>query len=213
MIRMSLLTVVLAALWAVAPAAPSPSTTDAQRVVSPAAMVSDAPIAPEIPAGTAALPGIHIDGPANVDQEALVIEAIASFEQFGLEVPSALVRFGNAGADCSDHMGLFTPGKDQTIITVCSDLPFVITHELAHVWIHENFSDEAKQAYVEARELPTWRSRDHGWNDRGVEDAAFVMQQVLMFGEDRSTSTSWTERVEAFHLVLELADGASGSVA
>lgn len=172
MIRMSLLILVLAG-WAFAP--------DTQAPVDP--------------------PGVHIDGPATLEQQARVLEAVTSFEEAGLVLPPTLVRFHDDGG-CSEHMGLFSVSETQTVISICSDLPFVVTHELAHVWVHENIDDDAKQAYIEARELPTWRSRDFDWNERGVEDAAFVMQQVLMFGEDRSVSDSWQERVAAFKLLI-----------
>lgn len=133
-------------------------------------------------------------------QEERVDAAVASFDAVGLSLPDSVVTFVNSAASCRDNDGWFEPGAVARI-TICSDLAYVVTHELAHAWLEVNLDDHARERYLAARGLPTWN--DHGlpWEARGVEDAAFVIQQNLMIDRIVSCNDLWLGRAAAFELL------------
>jgi hypothetical protein len=84
---------------------------------------------------------------------------------------------------------------------VCSDLPFVLTHELAHAWAAANLTNAARARYTAARGFANWADHDAPWDERATEDAAFIVQQNLMMRSVDLESPAWIERVEAYELL------------
>ena len=150
------------------------------------------------PAG--ASPEVTVVG-ASPAQHDRVAAALASFERAGLVVPPVEITFVDGAEDCGGNDGWFQP---PATITVCSDLEFVVTHELAHAWIAVNLDAEARAGYIQARELEAWSDHDLAWHERGTEDAAFVMQQNLMITRFVPNSDTWQGRADAYQLLTGL---------
>lgn len=138
-----------------------------------------------------------------VPEELLRLEqAVELFAAAGLELPAVEVVFRSDRADCKDHYGLFESNPTPARITVCSHLPWVIPHELAHAWVEVSLDDLAREEYRISRKLPTWNSREFSWNERATEDAAFVLQQVLMGQAGLLISDGWERHLDAFDLLV-----------
>lgn len=125
-------------------------------------------------------------------------EAVERFDRAGLLLPDLQVVFSESDDACHGHPGLFDRGSTPWRVSVCSELEFVLTHELAHAWADANLDEARRTAYTEYRGLPAWRDLDLPWRERGTEDAAFVMQQVLMAKHVPLDSPVWVERIDAF---------------
>lgn len=57
-------------------------------------------------------------------------------------------------------------------------------HELAHIWMVDNLTDATRDAFVERAGLPSWRSGDDQWGERGVEHAATTIAWGLAGATD-----------------------------
>jgi hypothetical protein len=154
------------------------------------------PADPSTPGGT-----ITVAQPATTEQEELVAWAAHLFEAAGLALPTVEVAFSDDERDCDGHLGLFQPSREPWQITICTPLTFVPVHELAHAWIEANVDEETQETYVEHRHKSSWNSSRHDWGERGVEDAAFVIQQNLMAPPSSDLSDEWQRRASAFELL------------
>lgn len=103
-------------------------------------------------------------------------QAAARFAALDLDLPPLQVSFFDSAEPCAGHLGLFRPGE----VSVCSETDFVYEHELAHAWLHANVSEAGRRAFMELRGLDVWSDAEVPWNERGIEDAAFVVQQGLL---------------------------------
>jgi hypothetical protein len=117
-----------------------------------------------------------------------VSDAERLFDRRGLRLPPVTIEFHDDDDACKGHPGYFRPRLER--IDICSDLPFVLIHELAHVWIEDHVRVAARRAFVSRNDLPTWNDHDHEWDDRGVELAAFTIQQVVMRDLDPRRSST-----------------------
>jgi hypothetical protein len=127
-----------------------------------------------------------------------VDEAVARFARAGLLLPDVQVGFSDSDGACHGHLGLFDADSIPWRVDVCSDLDFVLTHELAHAWAAANLDDAERAAYLAHRGLTAWNDPDLEWRERGVEDAAIKMQQVLMAKHIRPDWSVWIERRDAY---------------
>lgn len=144
-----------------------------------------------------ARPDVEVIG-ASAAERVVVDEALGRFRRAGLRLPDVEIVFHDDRADCRGHDGLFQTRHTPWRVLVCSDLEFVLTHELAHAWEAANLDDADRDRYVEHRGLSTWDDPDAAWGERGVEDAAFMLQQNLMAGRVDVTSERWVERTSAY---------------
>ncbi len=128
-------------------------------------------------------------------------KALERFRLNELDLPPLEVRFGDDPEDCGGHPGGFRDDVRPWQVLICSELDFVITHELAHAWCAANLDDAERQRYLDARGLPTWDDHAFPWSERGTEDAAFVIQQNLMIKFPRLQSPTWQERAAAYELL------------
>ena len=154
--------------------------------------------APPLAAGP---PSIEITVGASPARQILLDETIAAYRSSGLELPSLEVRFFDDAADCKGHHGLFIERTDPKQVLVCSELAFVLPHEFAHAWVSVNLNDDERGRYVRFRGLLTWDDPSADWDDRGTEDAAFIIQQNLMATNPSLASTTWTERIAAYEFL------------
>ena len=131
---------------------------------------------PPVPS-TSLEPVVSVTG-ASATEALRVVEALERFRRASLALPDVTISFVASHDACAGYLGLFEAGPPAEI-TICDDLEFIVTHELAHAWIHHHVDARVRQAYLHLRDLKTWSGADASWSERGSEDAAFVIQQVL----------------------------------
>jgi hypothetical protein len=148
-------------------------------------------------------PAVSVQDPSSA-QRARLDDAMARFKSAGLSLPDVEIVFTADASACAGHLGAFRSVEHTPHITVCSDLEFVLLHELAHVWIDANADDATRHRYLQVRGLDTWSDRTVPWRERGVEDAAFVIQQNLRdVAPSVLASATWMGRIQAFELLTD----------
>jgi hypothetical protein len=138
---------------------------------------------------------------ANAADEVLVADALAAFSAAGLDVPPLEIQFAETMTDCRGHLGLFEKTPNGTLIHICDRKDFVVTHEIAHVWVAVNLNHQERERYMRARGLDNWNDWNVPWGKRGIEDSAFIIQQNLTMDRVPLTSRTWVQRLEAFELL------------
>lgn len=144
---------------------------------------------------------VTVSTPITPDQQDWLDSSVQLFADNGLALPNLEVFFFDDRSGCGGHEGTYRPGTEPAQIRICSEKPFVLPHELAHVWEDSQVSDETRALYMIERELETWNDHGYEWNKRGVEDAAFVVQQNLTMTKVRTSSRTWQERISAYELL------------
>jgi hypothetical protein len=139
--------------------------------------------------------------PSTTDYEAIVRDAADKFATAGLDLPSLRVVFSTDDRACNGHLGLFESSQQPWRVTICSELAFVPVHELAHAWITSNVDEPTRQGYLQLRDKTSWSSPRLDWNERGVEDAAFVIQQNLTTDHAGDLDDEWNSRAIAFEFL------------
>lgn len=121
---------------------------------------------------------------ASVEQTELVTEAIAQFEDAGLDLPPLEIEFHDDDARCKGFEGIHRPApRDQLVeadrILMCNRMKIILLHELAHAWKHHNLSEETRAAFAEHWDLDNWNDMAAAWGDRAVERAAHTIAFTL----------------------------------
>jgi len=132
------------------------------------------------------------------DQKALVEDAQSTFISLGMALPDLEIRFSDDDEACDGHMGMFRPRSDGWGIDICSDLPFVVPHELGHAWERVALSDADRDAYMADREFETWQHAER--NESAIEDVAHVLQLVILGGGESGRA----DIDDAFGLLMTL---------
>jgi hypothetical protein len=138
---------------------------------------------------------------ADYSDRAALRQALELFADNGLHLPDLDIRFFDAKDHCGGHFGLFESRTTPWRILICSSAAFVLPHELAHAWEAANVDDRIRELYLEMRGLEAWSAPDLEWGERGVEDAAFVIQQNLTAGPVLANVDIWRDRVAAYELL------------
>ena len=175
---------------------PDPNSSTSEPVVA----TTPAPAA-EVVHEVSPWPAVTVVG-ADADQLALLGRALDKFRDFGLELPDVEVRYSDDEADCNGHLGIFENSYTPWRLSVCEQLPFVVYHELAHAWEAANVDDDTRKRYLEARGLATWNGQEAPHEERGVEDAARVIQFHVMTSHPVLSSPIWQERLAAYELLV-----------
>jgi hypothetical protein len=145
-------------------------------------------------------PVVAVVGADHADRAALR-QALELFAENGLHLPDLEIRFFDTKDHCGGHFGLFESRTTPWRILICSSAAFVLPHELAHAWEAETVEDRIRELYLEARGLEAWSSPYLEWGQRGVEDAAFVIQQNLTAGPVLVNAEVWRDRIAAYELL------------
>jgi len=127
-------------------------------------------------------------------------QVVTRFAEAGLELPTVTIEFHESTGACNGHDGFIRYTRPAPAISICSDRPYVLPHELAHAWVDANLTDAARADYVERWGLASWDGANEDWNDRGTEHAAFAIQQNITAASPPMTRT-WRERAEAFEML------------
>ena len=131
-----------------------------------------------------------------------VDQSLELFRGAGLELPDLDVRFSDDPTDCQGHDGLFDPSTRPWTISICSDVGYVVTHELAHAWEAANLDDSEREHYMVVRGFETWNGQHVDRDERAIEEAAFMVQQNLMASDHvDTTSDRWQDRIFAYELL------------
>ena len=138
---------------------------------------------------------------ASVQQAAELEVAVQRFVNEELTLPELRVRYSPEPDGCYGHLGTFTRTTTPWTITICSDLAFVPTHELAHAWLETNLDTATRRSYLRARHKASWNDKQADWSERGVEDAAFIIQQNLMITPPSPLTPEWQARAAAYELL------------
>lgn len=117
---------------------------------------------------------------ATPQQQLRLEEALERFRSANLPLPPLHVEFHSDTDACGGHLGVFQPQFTPWRIMICNSLDAVYEHELAHVWELANVDDDTRQEFMAHRELKTWNDAAVPWNQRGNEQAAFIIQQGLV---------------------------------
>ncbi len=151
-----------------APLAPAIAEAEANTVTEP-----------EAPTITASLsPTLTVVG--TDDQRALVEDAQSTFTSLGMALPDLEIRFWDNDEACDGHMGMFRPRSEGWGIDICSELAFVVPHEMGHAWERAALSDADREAYMAERGFETWQHAER--NESAIEDVAHVLQLVVRGG-------------------------------
>ena len=148
-------------------------------------------------------------GTPTTEQSNLVAEAIAQFDDAGLQLPAVQIEFYDGNDGCRGHAGFFVaaPRNPEPFIdriAICSHNQLTLLHELAHVWMHHNLDDETKNAFTTHWGLDGWNNSHDAWGDRGVERAA----QTIAFTLNQSEPTD-SESILRYICGYELLTGST----
>jgi hypothetical protein len=138
---------------------------------------------------------------ATAAQSAELDAAVRRFAAAELTLPELTARFSDDTADCDGFLGIFRSFTSPWTITICSDLAFVPIHELAHAWLEANVDTELQLLYLRAQHLERWNDKQDDRSERGVEHAAFIIQQNLMIVPATPLTIGWQRRADAYELL------------
>lgn len=116
---------------------------------------------------------------ASPDQLARLELALARFAAAGLDLPALEVEFVDHPDRCGEYLGRFDSSQRPWTIVMCFPAGFLYEHELAHAWERAHLTDEVRQAFMDLLGFTNWADPEAGWDERGMEGAAFVIQQGL----------------------------------
>lgn len=115
-------------------------------------------------------------------QRQRVETATAVFATLGMPLPNLEIRFWNTTANCDDYEGLFRPSSLPWTIEICSDLAYIVPHELGHAWERANLTDTDRQTYMETQGFDVWQDPSIDPRLQAIENIALVIQQVISRG-------------------------------
>jgi hypothetical protein len=121
--------------------------------------------------------------------QASVRWALTRFEAAGLAFPSPVeITFTSNSELCDEAQGrgrlhdgewslfLCFDEDDLCVDEFCSSFAtgpkHVLLHELAHVWLRTNLSDDDREAFTRFVGLSVWSDREVEWADQAMEHAA-----------------------------------------
>lgn len=108
---------------------------------------------------------------------ALVHSALSRFDEAGLVLPELTVEFlGPSLEPCGGSQAKARLSRNPITISVCWGTPFVLLHELAHIWEATSVSENARAQFIDLRDgVRSWADPSDAWKDQGREHAANVV--------------------------------------
>ena len=130
-------------------------------------------------AGWRAGTGVAVEG-GSPAQHAMTLEAAGRFREAGLGEPTVMIRFHDDRDACDGRTGLHVDGVVDLCGIHTNDLSRrTVLHEMAHAWLDANLSAGLEERFLRLRQLETWNDHDAGWEERGSEQAAEVVEWAL----------------------------------
>ncbi len=115
-----------------------------------------------------------------VDQRSMADWVIGRFESAGLELPPLEVRFHADRDSCHGRIGYY----DAEVAHLClmratTDSSRTALHEIAHRWLEVNVTGIERDLFLQLRGLRTWNDKGAGWEERGWEQGAEIIEWAL----------------------------------
>ena len=130
-------------------------------------------------AGWRAGSGVAVEG-GTPAQHAMTLEAAGRFREAGLGEPTVLVRFHDDVEACGGRTGQQLEGTVDLCGIHANDMSRrTVLHEMAHAWTAAHVSAGLEERFLLLRQLDTWNDHDAGWEERGSEHAAEIIEWAL----------------------------------
>ena len=154
---------------------------------------------------------------ATDDQAEIAAWALGRYETAGLELPPLTIRFSDPTPTGCDRAAARVHLDESPIrIEICWSNPFILLHELAHIWEARNVPEAKHATFIATRiDVESWASLDVPWNQRGREHAANVIAWDLLeepFPISRTYPNNPDQLRDAYHYLTgnqPLHDGGS----
>ena len=119
---------------------------------------------------------------ATEDQAEIAAWALGRYETAGLELPPLTIRFSDpTPAGCERAAARVHLDESPIRIEICWSNPFILLHELAHVWETRNVPKARHSTFNATRiGVKSWASLDVPWSQRGREHAANIIAWGLL---------------------------------
>jgi len=180
--------------FATAPITEAPQGAASKRtdVVVTAEIAPIQPL-PELP-DTDIIEGVRVVA----EDTAPIDTAVQAFEDAGWPLTNLEIRVGGEDG-CGGHAGVHSVSKGHEVVEICTNAPFVLLHELGHVWSALYMDDERRQEWLQLRGLSSWSDADY--YERGTEQAADIIAFGLLDTWHTPTSIAPNDRkslIESF---------------
>ena len=130
-------------------------------------------------AGWRAGSGVAIEGGSQA-QRVMTVEAAGRFREAGLGEPTVRIRFHDDREACDGRTGrALNDTVDLCGIHTNELSRRTVLHEMAHAWIDAHVSAGLEERFLRLRQLETWNDHDAGWEERGSEHAAEILEWAL----------------------------------
>jgi hypothetical protein len=131
-------------------------------------------------AGWRAGSGVAIEGGTS-DQRTMTEQAAERFREAGLGEPTVLIRFHEERDPCDGRTGR----SYGTTVDLCgihtNELSGrTVLHEMAHAWIDAHVTAGLEERFLRLRQLERWNDHGDGWEERGTEHAAEIVEWALL---------------------------------
>ncbi len=150
------------------------------------------PVEAQTPAPVAEVPKLNDVDPVEIaevpfttEQQELIDFAYARYARAGLVLPDVSISFSHDDSHCFGYGGVYLP--EEMSVRICRPSKTTMIHELAHAWVETVLAESDRQAFLDLRDLETWRGGDE-WAQRGAEQAAEIITWGLM---DSDISVRW----------------------
>jgi hypothetical protein len=194
----TLATIILMTIsFATAPITEAPQGTGSKRndVVLTAEITPIQQI-PELP-DTDIIKGVRVvDG--TTEHTDRIESALQTFTDAGWPLTNVEIRVGGEDG-CGGHAGVHSVSKGHDVVEICTDAPFVLLHELGHVWSDRYLDDDKRAEWLQLRGLSSWSDADY--HERGTEQAADIIAFGLLdtwVTPTRIAPNDWKSLIESF---------------
>lgn len=121
---------------------------------------------------------IHAETSEQQDTAEWALEAMAAA---GFDLPPVTIHMHSNRSDCSNEPGgesngYYTHTEYEHIIHSCGS-PWVLVHELAHVWDKTSLDDKTRAIIIEHQGLETWSNEV--WNQAAGEHLASIIAWAI----------------------------------
>jgi hypothetical protein len=122
---------------------------------------------------------IHAD---TAEQYEIAEWALDRFHDADLDLPPLTIDFrGPDQAGCGDAPARAHLDHNPVLVAMCWSSPFILLHELAHIWESNHVTDSTRQTFTAMRtDIQAWASLEVPWDHRGREHAANVIAWGLL---------------------------------
>ena len=114
------------------------------------------------------------------EQLAMARWAVGRFEAAELDLPVVEIAFHRGSSGCGGHLGFARDGEVDVCTTLVNAMARrILLHEMSHIWLDKNLSEEARGRFLESRGLRGWNASSDAWAERGYEQAAEIIAWAL----------------------------------